>query len=145
MTGTNPTAWPRDVRRQVQSVRSVGLEPAVHGSPGGEWTVIVEGERIRATAVFATRSGRARYLHGELSVDGQSRPAVTSLTALRDLWDELEDGSPVASPELVPIEPADATLAPAAVRASLRMLLANGLITAVPSEEWPEYVRIDAP
>jgi hypothetical protein len=33
----------------------------------------------------------------------------------------------------------------AAVRASLRMLLANGLVTAVPREEWPEYVRIDAP
>jgi hypothetical protein len=33
----------------------------------------------------------------------------------------------------------------AAVRASLRVLLANGLVTAVPREEWPEYVRIDAP
>ena len=33
----------------------------------------------------------------------------------------------------------------AAVRAALRMLLANGLITAVPSEDRPEWVRIDAP
>jgi hypothetical protein len=33
----------------------------------------------------------------------------------------------------------------AAVRAAVRMLLANGLVTAVPQEDWPEYVRIDAP
>jgi hypothetical protein len=33
----------------------------------------------------------------------------------------------------------------AGVRASLRMLLANGLAAAVPPEEWPAYVRIDAP
>jgi hypothetical protein len=32
-----------------------------------------------------------------------------------------------------------------AVRAALRMLLANGLITAVPEEDWPEYVVVDAP
>jgi hypothetical protein len=32
-----------------------------------------------------------------------------------------------------------------AVRAALRMLLANGLITAVPAEDWPEYLFIDPP
>jgi hypothetical protein len=31
------------------------------------------------------------------------------------------------------------------VRAALRMLLANGLITALPPEEWPEYVILDPP
>lgn len=31
------------------------------------------------------------------------------------------------------------------VRAALRCLLANGIITAVPQEDWPEYVRVDAP
>lgn len=33
----------------------------------------------------------------------------------------------------------------AAVRAALRMLLANGMITAVPKEDWPEWVQIDPP
>jgi hypothetical protein len=31
------------------------------------------------------------------------------------------------------------------VRAAVRMLLANGLVAAVPVEDWPEYVVIDAP
>jgi hypothetical protein len=33
----------------------------------------------------------------------------------------------------------------AGVRAALRLLLANGLVTAVPAEQWPEYVTIDPP
>lgn len=32
-----------------------------------------------------------------------------------------------------------------AVRAALRVLLANGLITAVPMEDWPEYLLMDPP
>jgi len=32
-----------------------------------------------------------------------------------------------------------------AVRAALRMLLANGLITAVPADEWPPYLMMDPP
>ncbi len=31
------------------------------------------------------------------------------------------------------------------VRASLRVLLANGIITALPLDQWPEYTVIDAP
>lgn len=33
----------------------------------------------------------------------------------------------------------------AAVRGALRMLLAQGIITAVPRDDWPQHVRIDAP
>lgn len=33
----------------------------------------------------------------------------------------------------------------AGVRAAIRMLLANGLVSAVPLDEWPEYIRIDVP
>jgi hypothetical protein len=32
-----------------------------------------------------------------------------------------------------------------AVRAALRVLLANGLITATPAADWPKYVMIDPP
>jgi hypothetical protein len=33
----------------------------------------------------------------------------------------------------------------AAIRSALRLLLANGLIAAVPPEDWPPYVVLDAP
>lgn len=33
----------------------------------------------------------------------------------------------------------------ASVRAALRMLLANGLIAAVPEDDWPPYVVLDPP
>lgn len=33
----------------------------------------------------------------------------------------------------------------ACIRAALRALLANRLITAAPLEEWPEYVMLDPP
>lgn len=33
----------------------------------------------------------------------------------------------------------------AAVRAAVRCLLANGLVTAAPRESWPEWITLDPP
>jgi hypothetical protein len=63
------------------------------------------------------------------------------------LLNELErHGAGAADPVMIRFSggtPAERTRA--AVRAALRMLLANGLVTAVPMEDWPAYVILDPP
>ena len=79
-------AWPKDVRRSAEAVRSEGLTPEVTGKPGGDWLVTVEGEHVRATAAFAYRAGRTKQVDGELTIDGEQHPPVGSMDQLREVW-----------------------------------------------------------
>lgn len=73
-------------------------------------------------------------------------PPVTWNEPDGDLLDKLtRKGTSAADSVAIGFAGTGAERTRASVRAALRMLLANGLITAVPSEEWPEYVAIDPP
>ena len=86
-------AWPKEVRRTAESVRSVGLTPEVSGKPGGDWLVLVEGEHVRATAVFAHWAGRTKQVGGALTIDGEPHTPAGSMGQLREIWDQHEGPS----------------------------------------------------
>jgi hypothetical protein len=66
----------------------------VSGEPGGSWVVAVEGEHVRATALFVHRGGRTSQAGGELTIDGEPHPLADSMDKLREIWDQHEgDGS----------------------------------------------------
>lgn len=89
--------WPKAVRRFADHVRQSGFEPVVEGDPGREWAIAVEGQHVRAVAVFGKRGGgTTKWLRGELTVDGEPRPLLP-MEGLRELWDERELGITVAS------------------------------------------------
>jgi histidine triad (HIT) family protein len=93
-SGGAPAAWPKEVRRAAEDARAIGLSPVVSGEPGGGWTVAVEGEHVRATAVFAHRGGKTRPARGELTVDGEPYPLAESWEELREIWDKYEGETP---------------------------------------------------
>lgn len=91
---------PAVVQRLIADLREAGFEPAVHGSPGGAWQVVIEGEHVRVTADFVFRNGRTKWTPGSCTVDGKPHPLVHP-SELRAFWNEHE-GAAAQEPELEP-------------------------------------------
>jgi hypothetical protein len=91
-----PPGWPKEVRRLVEDLHEAGFGDdviTVTGVPGGAWEVAIEGEHVRATAGFAFRNGRTRFVPGTMTIDGEPAPLARSYEDLRRIWDEHEGGS----------------------------------------------------
>lgn len=118
-------AWPKQVRHDAESARAIGLDPVVTGTPGGSWTVAVEGEHVRATAAFAYRNGKTRRIPGELTADGKAYPLAESWHELKAFWDEHELGLAKPAAALLPVtDPGDHQV-PGIVRTTAEMIEAR--------------------